>query len=61
MNMYKVTQDDVEKFRGTHNKCFEWLLKNQSQSTAWAIQNEGWKIEPAERTSSQTENSRSFE
>lgn len=39
-----LTRDGEIKFRGTENECFSKLLKLQSQSTYWAIKNEGWKI-----------------
>lgn len=47
---YVITQDDqwVEKFRGTHDECFTKLLRLQSQSVYWALENGGWYIIPAQ-------------
>jgi hypothetical protein len=42
---YKVTKDGKERFAGTSNECFVYILKNQSQSVDWACKYEGWKIE----------------
>lgn len=46
IELYRVTRDDKSKFVGTHNQCFEYILKHQSQSVEWAIKHEGWAIRP---------------
>lgn len=42
---FVVTHHDIPKFAGgTHNECFEWLLKNQSCSVKEATEHQGWAI-----------------
>jgi len=43
---YVITKDDqwAEQFRGTHDECFTKLLRLQSQSVDWALENGGWYI-----------------
>lgn len=44
-NIYILSRDSEEKFRGTENECYFKLQRLQSQSADWAMKYEGWKIE----------------
>jgi hypothetical protein len=46
---YSLTHKGCEVFKGTEDHCYMKLQRCQSQSAGWAIQNDGWKVEPTGR------------
>lgn len=46
MQIFNLLKDNAVIFTGTNAKVFEKLLTTQPQSTAWALQHGGYKIEP---------------
>lgn len=48
MKTYIVYKDNEERAKFEHQttdfKPFQFILKNQSQSTQWAMKYEGWKV-----------------
>lgn len=46
--VFKVTRDRDEKFRGTNNECWIYIQKHQAMSVDWAMKYEGWAIVPVD-------------
>lgn len=44
--IFILSQDKKEIFRGTENQCYVKLQRTQSHSADWAMKYENWKIEP---------------
>ena len=44
--IFVLSQDGKEVFRGTEFKCYLKLQSSQGQSAGWAMKYSGWKIEP---------------
>lgn len=44
--VFILSQDGKEIFRGTEFKCYLKLQRSQGQSAMWAMRYSGWKIEP---------------
>lgn len=44
--VYVLTHEGKEQFRGTENECYYKLQRLQGQSAQWAMRYEGWKIAP---------------
>ena len=42
---YTVTKDNKPQFRGSEFDCFEYILKNQTNSVDYAKKYDGWAIE----------------
>lgn len=38
-----VYQDGVERFRGTNDKCWVYILTHQGHSVDWACSHGGWE------------------
>lgn len=54
----KITQDGELKkeFNGQDSdiSAFGWLLRNQGQSTDWALKHGGWKVEVINETTGES-------
>ena len=46
MQIFNLLKDNAVIFTGTNAEVYEKLLTTQPQSTAWALQHGGYKIEP---------------
>ena len=58
MQIFHLLKDNAVIFTGTNAEVFEKLLTTQPQSTAFALQHGGYKIEPTTHTTERADSLR---